>query len=84
MLWIGTAALLLTVVEYLAHRRETMTQREVEVRNADSMETMEGEVSNALKRKLAPENVKVGCEDKVSLFSYTFLLHITLCLPKCQ
>ena len=58
MLWIGTAALLLTAVEYLAHRRETMVQRQVEVRNADSMETMEVEVLNASKRKVTPEKAK--------------------------
>ena len=46
MLWIGIAALLFTVVEYLAHRRETMAQKQVEVRNAELMETMEGEVTN--------------------------------------
>ena len=58
MLWIGTAALLLTVVKYLAHQREIMAQRQVEVRNADSMETMEGEVSIATRRKLTPEKAK--------------------------
>ena len=58
ILWIGTAALLLTVVEYLAHQRETMAQRQVEVRNAESMETMEGEVSNVSKRRLTPEKAK--------------------------
>ena len=55
MLWIGTAALLLTIVQYLAHQREIMAQRQVEVRNADLLETTEGEVSNAVKRKLTPE-----------------------------
>ena len=58
MLWIGTAALLLTIVEYLARQKETMVQRQVEVRNADSMETMEGEVSYVSNRKLTPENAK--------------------------
>ena len=54
MLWIGIAALLFTVVEYLAHRRETMAQKQVEVRNANLMEATEGELLNtsALKRKL--------------------------------
>ena len=57
MLWIGTAALLFTVVEYLAHRRETMAQKQVEVRNADSTEVSEGELldTSALKRKLSTE-----------------------------
>ena len=58
MLWIGTAALLFTVVEYLAHRKETMAQKQVEVRNADSMETMEGEVLNVSKKKLTTEKAK--------------------------
>ena len=58
MLWIVTAALLFTVVKYLTHRRETMTQRQVEVRNADSIETMEGEVLNVSKRTLIPEKAK--------------------------
>ena len=58
MLWIGTAALLPTVVEYLAHQKETIVQRQVEVRNSNLMETMEGVVSNALKRKLMPEKAK--------------------------
>ena len=58
MLWIEIAALLLTVVEYLAHRRENMAQKQVEVRNTNSMETMEGEVSNVSKRKLTPEKAK--------------------------
>ena len=55
MLWIGSAALLLTVVQYLAHRRENMAQRQVEVKNADSMETKVDEMSNATKRKLTTE-----------------------------
>ena len=58
MIWIGTAALLLTVVEYLAHQREIMAQRQVEVRNADLMETMEGDVLDATMRKLTPEKAK--------------------------
>ena len=58
MLWTGTAALLLTVVGYLAHHRETMAQKQVEVRAAESIEAMEGEASNALKRKLSTEKAK--------------------------
>ena len=60
MFWIGTAALLFTVVEYLAHRRGTMAQKQLEVRNADSMEAVEGELLNtsAPKRKLSPEKAK--------------------------
>ena len=58
MLWTGTAALLLTVVEHLAHHRETMAQRQVEVRSADSVEAMEGEASNVSKRKLSTEKAK--------------------------
>ena len=60
MLWIGIAALLFTVVEYLAHHRENMAQKQVEVRNADSMETMEDEVSKVSKRKLTPEKARVS------------------------
>ena len=60
MFWIGTAALLLTIVEYLAHQRENMAQKQVEVRNADSMEVAEGELLNtsATKRKLSLEKAK--------------------------
>ena len=46
-LWIGTAALLFMVVEYLVHRRETMAQIQVEVRNAELMEAVEGEYVGA-------------------------------------
>ena len=35
-----------------------MAQRQVEVRNADSMKTMEGEVLNATEGKLTPEKAK--------------------------
>ena len=55
-----------------------MAQRQVEVRNADSMETMEGKVSSATKRKLTPEKARVGFEDKVSLFFFT---HFCYALP---
>ena len=48
MLWIGTAALLLMFVEYLAHRRENMAQKQVEFRNVDLMEAVEGEFSTCL------------------------------------
>ena len=60
MLWIGIAALLFTVVKYLAHCRETMAQKQVEVRNADSMQAAEGELLNVSvpKRKLSPEKAK--------------------------
>ena len=60
MLWIGTAALILTIVEYLVHRRENMAQKQVEVRKADSMEVSEGELLNtsAPKRKLTLEKAK--------------------------
>ena len=55
MLWTGIAALLLTVVDYLAHQRDSMAQRQLEVRSTEPTETMEGEESNAAKRKLTPE-----------------------------
>ena len=58
MLWIGIAALLFTVFEYQAHHRENMAQKQIEVRNADSMETMEGKVSNVSKKKLTLEKAK--------------------------
>ena len=59
MLSIGIAALLF-IVEYLAHRRETMAQKQVEVRLASSMETSEGSTSNtsAPERKLTLEKAK--------------------------
>ena len=60
MFWIGTAALLLTILEYLAHRRETMAQKQVELKKADSTEVAEGESLNmsAPKRKLTLEKAK--------------------------
>ena len=68
MLWIGNAALLLTIVEHPAHRRETLAQKQVEVRIANSTKTTEGQASNvfAPKRKLTPEKA----EDKMSRYIF--------------
>ena len=60
MLWIGIAALLFTVVEYLACCRESMAQKQVDVRMADFLKTSESSALNtsAPKRKLTQEKAK--------------------------
>ena len=57
MLWIGIAALLFAVVECLAYCKESMAQKQVDVRVVDSIKTSEGPALNisAPKKKLTPE-----------------------------
>ena len=79
ILWNEIAALLFTVVDYLAHHREDMAQEQVDVRNADSMETMVDDMSNASKRNLTLEKARVSRKDKVSFFLHLFAVQHFFC-----